>query len=214
MIVAITRHFTFSRDGKALERFLQDYFDGNLKKYLKSEPVPESNDGPVKVSAVSRVAAAPSRAVSTAGWHLKKPLLCCMEGEFPPLYCSCLSQRRNAAYGFDSILFSQCSNCCLSPLMMSFPSTDHQVYSCAEPCCCLRFQSVPTAAEGLRVHLLSGGGVTPTSRSSQEILPVMKALHGLASCRGPCKGVEVAACFCVGGFSLSLAELIPQPGTC
>ncbi|NXQ79495.1 PDIA3 isomerase, partial [Nyctibius grandis] len=39
----------FSRDGKALERFLQDYFDGNLKKYLKSEPVPESNDGPVKV---------------------------------------------------------------------------------------------------------------------------------------------------------------------
>lgn len=37
------------RDGKALERFLQDYFDGNLKRYLKSEPVPESNDGPVKV---------------------------------------------------------------------------------------------------------------------------------------------------------------------
>ncbi|XP_053318276.1 protein disulfide-isomerase A3 [Spea bombifrons] len=39
----------FSRDGKALERFLQDYFDGKLKKYLKSEPVPENNDGPVKV---------------------------------------------------------------------------------------------------------------------------------------------------------------------
>ncbi|KAJ1180173.1 hypothetical protein NDU88_005397 [Pleurodeles waltl] len=39
----------FSRDGKALERFLQDYFDGNLKRYLKSEPIPESNDGPVKV---------------------------------------------------------------------------------------------------------------------------------------------------------------------
>ncbi|XP_032479701.1 protein disulfide-isomerase A3 isoform X2 [Phocoena sinus] len=38
----------FSRDGKALERFLQDYFDGNLKRYLKSEPIPESNDGPVK----------------------------------------------------------------------------------------------------------------------------------------------------------------------
>lgn len=37
------------RDGKALERFLQDYFDGNLKRYLKSEPIPESNDGPVKV---------------------------------------------------------------------------------------------------------------------------------------------------------------------
>lgn len=38
------------RDGKALERFLQDYFAGNLKRYLKSEPVPESNDGPVKVN--------------------------------------------------------------------------------------------------------------------------------------------------------------------
>uniref|UniRef100_A0AAQ4QAS2 Protein disulfide-isomerase n=1 Tax=Gasterosteus aculeatus aculeatus TaxID=481459 RepID=A0AAQ4QAS2_GASAC len=39
----------FSRDGKALERFLQDYFDGTLKRYLKSEPIPENNDGPVKV---------------------------------------------------------------------------------------------------------------------------------------------------------------------
>lgn len=38
------------RDGKALERFLQDYFDGKLKRYLKSEPSPENNDGPVKVS--------------------------------------------------------------------------------------------------------------------------------------------------------------------
>uniref|UniRef100_A0A8C7S763 Protein disulfide-isomerase n=1 Tax=Oncorhynchus mykiss TaxID=8022 RepID=A0A8C7S763_ONCMY len=38
----------FSRDGKALERFLQDYFDGKLKRYLKSEPIPENNDGPVK----------------------------------------------------------------------------------------------------------------------------------------------------------------------
>lgn len=36
-------------DGKALERFLLAYFDGSLKRYLKSEPVPESNDGPVKV---------------------------------------------------------------------------------------------------------------------------------------------------------------------
>lgn len=54
--MAVKCHFTFSRDGKALERFLQDYFDGNLKKYLKSEPVPESNDGPVKVSAASDVA--------------------------------------------------------------------------------------------------------------------------------------------------------------
>ncbi|XP_069551509.1 protein disulfide-isomerase A3 [Brachyistius frenatus] len=39
----------FSRDGAALERFLQDYFNGRVKRYLKSEPVPENNDGPVKV---------------------------------------------------------------------------------------------------------------------------------------------------------------------
>uniref|UniRef100_A0A672F776 Protein disulfide-isomerase A3 n=1 Tax=Salarias fasciatus TaxID=181472 RepID=A0A672F776_SALFA len=39
----------FSRDGKALERFLQDYFNGKVKRYLKSEPIPEDNDGPVKV---------------------------------------------------------------------------------------------------------------------------------------------------------------------
>lgn len=38
----------FTRDGKSLERFLQSYFDGELKPYLKSEAVPESNDGPVK----------------------------------------------------------------------------------------------------------------------------------------------------------------------
>ncbi|KAG7457903.1 hypothetical protein MATL_G00232190 [Megalops atlanticus] len=39
----------FTRDGKALERFLEDYFAGRLKRYLKSEPAPESNKGPVKV---------------------------------------------------------------------------------------------------------------------------------------------------------------------
>ncbi|XP_056137435.1 protein disulfide-isomerase A3 [Lampris incognitus] len=39
----------FTRDGKALESFLHNYFDGKLKRYLKSEPIPESNDGPVKV---------------------------------------------------------------------------------------------------------------------------------------------------------------------
>ncbi|KAJ8335149.1 hypothetical protein SKAU_G00407880 [Synaphobranchus kaupii] len=39
----------FTRDGKALERFLEDYFAGRLKRYLKSESVPESNSGPVKV---------------------------------------------------------------------------------------------------------------------------------------------------------------------
>lgn len=32
-----------------MERFLQNYFDGTLKPYLKSEPIPENNDGPVKV---------------------------------------------------------------------------------------------------------------------------------------------------------------------
>lgn len=37
-------------DGKALERFLQGYFDGSLKPFLKSEPIPENNDGPVKVT--------------------------------------------------------------------------------------------------------------------------------------------------------------------
>ncbi|XP_075063951.1 protein disulfide-isomerase A3 [Mixophyes fleayi] len=39
----------FSRDGKALERFLQDYFDGKVKRYMKSEAIPQDNDGPVKV---------------------------------------------------------------------------------------------------------------------------------------------------------------------
>ncbi|MBN3274494.1 PDIA3 isomerase, partial [Polyodon spathula] len=39
----------FTRDGKALERFLEDYFARKLKRYVKSEPVPENNDGPVKV---------------------------------------------------------------------------------------------------------------------------------------------------------------------
>ncbi|XP_053484678.1 protein disulfide isomerase family A, member 7 isoform X2 [Ictalurus furcatus] len=39
----------FTRDGKSLERFLEDYFADHLKKYIKSEPVPETNDGPVKV---------------------------------------------------------------------------------------------------------------------------------------------------------------------
>jgi len=43
------------RDGKALERFLQDYFDGKLKRYLKSEPIPEDNDGPVKVSKLAAI---------------------------------------------------------------------------------------------------------------------------------------------------------------
>jgi len=32
-----------------LEAFANDFLDGKLKPYIKSEPVPESNDGPVKV---------------------------------------------------------------------------------------------------------------------------------------------------------------------
>lgn len=41
--------FCHRRDGKSLERFLEDYFARRLKRYIKSEPVPETNDGPVKV---------------------------------------------------------------------------------------------------------------------------------------------------------------------
>ena len=32
--------------------FLQQYFNGELENYVKSEPVPEDNDGPVKVGGV------------------------------------------------------------------------------------------------------------------------------------------------------------------
>ena len=32
-----------------LEKFVNDFLDGKVKPYLKSEPVPEDNDGPVKV---------------------------------------------------------------------------------------------------------------------------------------------------------------------
>ncbi|XP_067266902.1 protein disulfide isomerase family A, member 8 isoform X2 [Chanodichthys erythropterus] len=39
----------FTRDGKSLESFLEDYFAGRLKRYVKSEPVPAKNNGPVKV---------------------------------------------------------------------------------------------------------------------------------------------------------------------
>ncbi|KAK7878005.1 hypothetical protein WMY93_031351 [Mugilogobius chulae] len=31
----------FTRDGRSLERFLEDYFSGRLKRFIKSEPVPE-----------------------------------------------------------------------------------------------------------------------------------------------------------------------------
>ncbi|XP_054461529.1 protein disulfide-isomerase A3-like isoform X2 [Anoplopoma fimbria] len=39
----------FTRDGRSLERFLDDYFAGRLKRYIKSEPVPERNTAAVKV---------------------------------------------------------------------------------------------------------------------------------------------------------------------
>ncbi|XP_030644331.1 protein disulfide isomerase family A, member 8 [Chanos chanos] len=39
----------FTRDGKSLERFLEDYFAERLKRYIKSQPVPTTNKGPVKV---------------------------------------------------------------------------------------------------------------------------------------------------------------------
>lgn len=39
----------FTRDGKSLERFLDDFFAGRLKRYVKSEPIPSTNRGPVKV---------------------------------------------------------------------------------------------------------------------------------------------------------------------
>ncbi|KAI2652675.1 Protein disulfide-isomerase A3 [Labeo rohita] len=39
----------FTRDGKSLENFLEDYFAERLKRYIKSEPVPAKNNGAVKV---------------------------------------------------------------------------------------------------------------------------------------------------------------------
>lgn len=38
------------RDGRSLENFLEDYFAGRLKRYVKSEPVPAKNNAAVKVS--------------------------------------------------------------------------------------------------------------------------------------------------------------------
>uniref|UniRef100_A0AAQ4NPF0 Protein disulfide-isomerase A3 n=1 Tax=Gasterosteus aculeatus aculeatus TaxID=481459 RepID=A0AAQ4NPF0_GASAC len=39
----------FTRDGQSLQRFLDDYFAGRLKRYIKSEPIPERNTDAVKV---------------------------------------------------------------------------------------------------------------------------------------------------------------------
>lgn len=41
--------FFFRRDGQSLQRFLEDYFAGRLKRYVKSEPIPEKNNAAVKV---------------------------------------------------------------------------------------------------------------------------------------------------------------------
>ena len=43
--------FFFSVD--TFKAFVEDYFAGNLQPYIKSEPVPEDNDGPVKVKIFS-----------------------------------------------------------------------------------------------------------------------------------------------------------------
>ncbi|XP_033120554.1 protein disulfide-isomerase A3-like [Anneissia japonica] len=39
----------FSRDGATLDAFITAFFDGKLEQYLKSEPIPEDDEGPVKV---------------------------------------------------------------------------------------------------------------------------------------------------------------------
>jgi protein disulfide isomerase family A protein 3 len=33
-----------------LQAFVNDLDEGNLEAYVKSEPIPESNDGPVKIA--------------------------------------------------------------------------------------------------------------------------------------------------------------------
>ncbi len=37
----------------SLRAFVQQYVDGELEVYIKSEPIPEDNDGPVKVRSLS-----------------------------------------------------------------------------------------------------------------------------------------------------------------
>ncbi|XP_063295374.1 protein disulfide-isomerase A3-like [Pelobates fuscus] len=39
----------FTRDGKALERFLSEYFSGRLKRYFRSQPIPAKNDSAVQI---------------------------------------------------------------------------------------------------------------------------------------------------------------------
>ncbi|XP_075996293.1 protein disulfide-isomerase A3-like [Genypterus blacodes] len=38
----------FTTDGQSLQRFLDDFFAGRLKRYIKSEPIPERNNNAVK----------------------------------------------------------------------------------------------------------------------------------------------------------------------
>ncbi|KAM8921511.1 protein disulfide-isomerase A3-like [Pelodytes ibericus] len=39
----------FTRDGQALERFLLQYFSGRLKRYFRSQPIPEKNESAVQI---------------------------------------------------------------------------------------------------------------------------------------------------------------------
>lgn len=42
--------FFFFFSIEALEKFVKDLLEGKLEPYLKSEPIPENNDGPVTVA--------------------------------------------------------------------------------------------------------------------------------------------------------------------
>ena len=53
---SVTLSFHYSMDN--LEKFVKDLLDGKLKAYLKSEPIPESNDDPVKVGKMPKLEAA------------------------------------------------------------------------------------------------------------------------------------------------------------
>lgn len=47
--VAFNLATLFSSSVAALEKFTEDFNADKIKPYIKSEPVPENNDGPVKV---------------------------------------------------------------------------------------------------------------------------------------------------------------------
>ena len=48
-ISVLLQNFILSFSVANLEKFVNNFVDGKLKPYIKSEPVPENNDGPVKV---------------------------------------------------------------------------------------------------------------------------------------------------------------------